>query len=151
MRSLPTAVVVETLADLARREHDLTVRGGALQRRPHLGLLLIHRFLLRRSCQTAVAPLNPYGLGARPTLRPKTDETETVLAIDGDSDQFTRIVAQTDEVRGRHNALDGDGVWSGSAKKLGPILFDPVILRRLREPAPSRNLRVPSHLCRRFC
>jgi hypothetical protein len=47
--------------------------------------------------------------------------------------------------------LDGAGSGGGSAKKLGPILFDSVILRRLREPAPSRNLRVPSHLCRRFC
>jgi hypothetical protein len=80
------------------------------------------RFLLRRSCQTAVAPLNPYWLGARPTLRPKTDETETVLAIDGDSDQFTRIVAQTDEVRGRHNALDGAGVLGCALKERGAYL-----------------------------
>jgi hypothetical protein len=104
MRLLPVLVTAKPLPDLARREHDLTVRGGARQRRPHLDLPLLLRFLLRRSCQTAVALLDPFGLGARPSLRPKTEKTEAGLAIDPDSHHFAPIVARTDEGGGRKTA-----------------------------------------------
>ena len=45
----------------------------------------------------------------------------------------------------------GAGSGDGLAKRLGPIPFEPVVLRRQREPAPpSRSLRVPCQSCRRF-
>jgi hypothetical protein len=77
---------------------------------PQLASLLLLRLAHALALRAPVALLDPFGLGARPSLRPKTEEAEAVLAIDGDSDQFTQIVARTDEVGGENEKLEGAGV-----------------------------------------
>jgi hypothetical protein len=101
MRPLPARVSMKTLLRLRRHEHDRAIRGSALPCRPHLLEPLHLRAGPALTLQAPIARLDPLALGAGPCFRPKRDETQAAGATDSDSHQSNRIVAETDDARGR--------------------------------------------------